>query len=524
MELPVSPASPRPDVHVEVRSITTNESPVPALRLWGIRRSITLAVAAALTVVVALIVAASWYAGWPGIRRDATVTTATLFDLLKLVFAVVAGVGGVAALVVAYRRQRVAEHTNELAEFAHQLAFAADLRAEVAKALAEAADERAKVETERNGVRLFNERFAKASEQIGSDKAAIRLAGVYATAGLADDWREGRQTCIDVLCAYLRMPYTSPETPSGASARQADGQAPIVDAETNRAAHEEREVRHTVIRLIGRHLRLVDEDLTSWRGLDFDFTGAVFDGGDFSDATFSGGRVSFDEASFNGGKVNFRRTSFSGGRVSFAGASFSAGYVAFDGASFSGGLVNFRRASFTGGDVSFSEASFSGGDVSFGGASFSGGGGNFGGASFSGGDVSFGGASFSGGRVNFGGASFSGGRVNFVGASFSAGWVSFGVASFTAGWVNFGVASFDGGRVYFDGASFSGGQVRLDKALIEVPPEFDAWPGGSPPEGLLLPPKARAWADGGHWDASAAVDAEKQQVNAADSAKISDAL
>jgi hypothetical protein len=27
------------------------------------------------------------------------------------------------------------------------------------------------------------------------------------TAVLADDWQENRQTCVDVLCAYLRMPY-----------------------------------------------------------------------------------------------------------------------------------------------------------------------------------------------------------------------------------------------------------------------------------------------------------------------------
>jgi len=26
-------------------------------------------------------------------------------------------------------------------------------------------------------------------------------------AGLADDWKVNRQICIDVLCAYLRMPY-----------------------------------------------------------------------------------------------------------------------------------------------------------------------------------------------------------------------------------------------------------------------------------------------------------------------------
>ena len=26
-------------------------------------------------------------------------------------------------------------------------------------------------------------------------------------AGLADDWKQNRQTCVDVLCAYLRLPY-----------------------------------------------------------------------------------------------------------------------------------------------------------------------------------------------------------------------------------------------------------------------------------------------------------------------------
>src|SRR5215831_13951339 len=55
--------------------------------------------------------------------------------------------------------------------------------------------------------RTLNERFATAAEQLGSDKPAIRLAGVHAMAGLADDWEANRQTCIDVLCAYLRMPY-----------------------------------------------------------------------------------------------------------------------------------------------------------------------------------------------------------------------------------------------------------------------------------------------------------------------------
>ncbi|MBQ0977552.1 pentapeptide repeat-containing protein [Micromonospora sp. M61] len=421
---------------------------MPKLRLWGIRRSIALTVATALLLVGGLIVAALGFAGWPGLERGATVTAATLFDLLKLVFAVVAGVGGVAALVVAYRRQRVAEHTNELAEFAHQLAYAADLRAEVTKALAEAADDRAKIETDRNGVRLFNERFAKASEQLGSEKAAVRLAGVYAMAGLADDWREGRQTCIDVLCAYLRMPYTPPQATSEAPTK-ADSQSSII--QSDQAAREEREVRHTVIRLIGRHLRLAEDVPVSWRDFDFDFTGAVLDGGDFTNAAFSGGRVSFDGAAFSGGQVSFDGATFGGGQVSFDGATFDGGEVSFGGAKFSGGLVSFGKTTFSSGRVSFV------------------------------------GAEFSEGRVLFDRARFCGGRVLFDRAKFSGGRVFFGWARFSGGVVSFTFARFVGGGVHFESAAFTGGQVQLEEAIFDVPPSFDVWPDGMPPDGLFLP-------------------------------------
>jgi hypothetical protein len=54
----------------------------------------------------------------------------------------------------------------------------------------------------------MNERFATAPDLLGSDKPPeVRLAGVYAMAGLADDWEANRQTCVDVLCAYLLTPY-----------------------------------------------------------------------------------------------------------------------------------------------------------------------------------------------------------------------------------------------------------------------------------------------------------------------------
>src|SRR5580658_2393398 len=151
--------------------------------------------------------------------------------------------------------------------------------------------------------RMLNERFATAAGQLGDDKpSAVRLAGVYATAGLADDWPENRQTCVDVLCAYLRMPY---EPDPGQDA-----------PESQRLAFRAvREVRHTVIRVITAHLN--DDAAVSWQGLNLDFTGTVFDGGDFSSAQFSRGTVNFSSAQFSGGTVYFNDAGFSGGTVKF---------------------------------------------------------------------------------------------------------------------------------------------------------------------------------------------------------------
>ncbi len=67
----------------------------------------------------------------------------------------------------------------------------------------------------------------------------------------------------------------------------------------------------------------------SWCGLNFDFAGAVFDGGDFSGAKLSGGTVNFTGAEFSGGTVSFSRAEFSSETVDFAGAEFSGGTVDF---------------------------------------------------------------------------------------------------------------------------------------------------------------------------------------------------
>jgi uncharacterized protein YjbI with pentapeptide repeats len=346
-------------------------------------------------------------------------------------------------------------------------------------------------------MRTLNERFATAAAQLGSNEPAVRLAGVYAMAGLADDWHENRQTCIDVLCAYLRMQY---EPEPGPDAPEPEKFSFLAN----------REIRHTVIRVISAHL--TDGAAVPWQGADFNFTGVVFDGGDFAGCEFTGGRVDFGGAVFSsgwvgfggavfsGGSVDFGRAKFSGGWVDFRDAKFSDGRVGFGGAVFSGGGVNFEHAVFSGGKVSFSPAEFSGGKVSFLFALFCGGWVGFGGARFSGGQVSFRHAKFSDGTVGFGSVEFSGGEVGFENVEFSGGQVSFIASKFSGGEVSFGGARFSGGQVDFRGAKFSvgqgnfsaaefsGSQVDFSSASWSDEPEFPSWntwpPGVQPPGGL----------------------------------------
>src|SRR5690606_9529581 len=106
-----------------------------------------------------------------------TVSASALDGIVTRAFAVVAGLSGIALLVIAYHRQRNNDQEN--------------LRAQKA--------------TEREDIKLFDDRFTSAYTELGSEHAAVRLGAVQALAHLADDAPNPRlrQTCIDVLCAYL---------------------------------------------------------------------------------------------------------------------------------------------------------------------------------------------------------------------------------------------------------------------------------------------------------------------------------
>ncbi|MEU6205367.1 pentapeptide repeat-containing protein [Micromonospora musae] len=318
--------------------------------------------------------------GLPSLQSSVTLPMAGLLDVIKLAFAAIAGIGGTIALVVAYRRQRVAEASSRL--------------------------EHAKEERDR--IRILNERFGAAASQIGSDQPTVRLAGVYAMAALADDWPEQRQTCVNVLCGYLRMPY---EPDPGA---EAPGSERVAFA-------RDREVRHAVIQVIRDHLNPQVAPIP-WHDCKFDFRGAVFDGGNFSyievpdgctlnflDASFVGGVTEFQGSKFAGGVANFWRVQFVGGEVHFYGAKFAGDHVGFGESTFSGGRVDFRSIGTSEGPVSssfsahvtFSRCQFTGAEVLFSRAEFTAGVVDFDEAEFSGGKVDFADAQLTGGKLDF---------------------------------------------------------------------------------------------------------------------------
>jgi uncharacterized protein YjbI with pentapeptide repeats/membrane protein implicated in regulation of membrane protease activity len=389
-----------------------------------------------LAVVVALAMAVAIYLGLQKLAAASATPRTPIYslDVIRTTITIAGFIGVVLAGVYAYRKQRLAEGDARRAD-AEQLA----------------------------------QRYTTAAEQLGHGSSAVRLAGVYAMARLADDWPDQRKVCIDVLCAYLRMPYQ-----------------PSTDSEEHREG--EFEIRQTIIRVIRDHLQAPDSP-TTWCGYDLDFTGATFDGGDLSGSQFTrGAEVSFVGAKFGDGRTSFEGAQFNGASVSFRGAQFNGGRVSFDSATFHDGEVNFVGAEFTDGEVSFYGATFSGAEVPFFGAQWEGDAESFNRATSFGADIPSLASKFSGGRVSFIEATFSSGHVSFgtpinasgqfifVGANISAGVVSFNRANFigtavsfigvtfSGGDVSFREATFTSGRVSFDRANFDGGEISFERA------------------------------------------------------------
>ncbi|MBV9163071.1 MAG: hypothetical protein JO281_16280, partial [Pseudonocardiales bacterium] len=192
-------------------------------------------------------------------------------DMVRTAGTLVVGVGGFFGLLLAARRQRSTEQTLE-----HQR--------EVATA------------NERNAAeQRITELYTRAVDQLGAEKAPVRLGGLYALERLAQNNPTQRQTIVNVICAYLRMPYTPP-----------DDQPPSEDDPEN--AHkryeqrrQELQVRLTAQRVLAAHL-LPGQPAVFWAQIELDLTGAHLQqlglmgchirSARFDGATFAGTRCS----------------------------------------------------------------------------------------------------------------------------------------------------------------------------------------------------------------------------------------
>jgi hypothetical protein len=160
----------------------------------------------------------------------------------------------------------------------------------------------------------------------------VRLAGLYSLERLAQDTPTLRQTIVNLLCAYLRMPAES-------------------------ESEQEFEVRMTAQRIVCKHLRPGKDALapaeTFWPAIDLDLTGAVLHYFDLRDAWLHNGR--FGGAEFQG-RAWFDGARFSG-EARFGGARFEL-VTGFRSARF-GGKALFRGAEFLG-PANFDKAVFAG--------------------------------------------------------------------------------------------------------------------------------------------------------------------
>ena len=292
-------------------------------------------------------------------------------------------------------------------------------------------------------------RYTAAIEQLSSDKASIRLGGIYSLVGLVDEWladektipdleerRKEGQVIINNLCAYIRSPFDlvskikELSESTDVSKDYSDGTQQFIKAQS--MFREEQEMRQTILSEINKRLNggthIIEGGTRKilkgmWSDFNYDFSSTVFFyPTNFSDSFFRASSI-FSGATFND-------------NANFFGVAFND-YADFRGATFNDN-ANFSETRFTD-YAQFSEAEFTG-------------------------STDFFGAEFTG--TNFGWAKFTG-DANFSEAKFTG--IIFSEAKFT-GSANFSEAKFTGSTDFF-GAEFTG-DANFSGATFEERPTF----------------------------------------------------
>ncbi|MEU6564929.1 pentapeptide repeat-containing protein [Nocardia nova] len=319
-------------------------------------------------------------------------------DALKLSLTCAAAAGTVLAGVYAYRKQQIEEASSRRADDA-----------------------------------ALNLRFTSASDQLGSQSAAVRLAGAYAMASLADDWIEQRQMCVNVICAYLRME------------NQGDDVSEI-------------RVREAITSIIRERTQIGRTQ--SWSALDYDLTGAHLHNLDLSECVFSGKLISFSRAVFSGILTTFEGARFESERTSFSDCAFTADNTRFNHCTIAARQIWFERLDIRG--RAWLDYLHTSGEII-----------SFADSKISGDRFSLAGANLSSNEIILERIQFTGERAAFSRCTFG-GATSFRDSTFTGTQIWFEDARLLGPSVSFEGARFENA-VRLSG--IRVDPQCDLSPG-----------------------------------------------
>ena len=294
------------------------------------------------------------------------------------------------------------------------------------------------------------ERYTKAVEQLGDEKAPVRMGGVYTLVGLVDEWLEEEsirkyedrlkegQVIINNLCAYIRSPFTlashydelMQDTPDAEGVYQDKVQEFYADKAT---LDSETDVRLSIIKEIHDRIQGPDKNTPgAWSDFEYDFSGSTFfypidltnsyyaKPINFSDSTYQGG------AYFSGSI--YKDVADIGGSTYQGGADFG-GSIYQSRADFSGSTYHGRadfgdsiyqsRAYFS--DSTYQEEAYFGGSAYWGRADF--GGSAYRGRAYFGGSAYRGRAYFGGsaywGRADFGSSIYQS-RANFGGSTYQS--------------------------------------------------------------------------------------------------------
>ena len=283
------------------------------------------------------------------------------------------------------------------------------------------------------------ERYTKAVEQLGDEKAPIRMGGVYTLVGLVDEWLEEEsirkyedrlkegQVIINNLCAYIRSPFTlashydelSNPTPTPKGIYKDKKEEFYVDKAT---LDSETDVRLSIIKEIHDRIQGPDKNTPgAWSDFEYDFSGSTFFYPVDLTKSYYKKPVNFSGATYKGW-ANFTDSTYEG-EADFNYSTYR-GWADFNYSTYEGG-ANFNYSTYEGG-ANFNYSTYEGGA-------------NFNYSTYKG-EANFNYSTYEGG-ANFNYSTYKG-EADFTGSTYK-------------GWANFTDSTYEGGA-YFNYSTYEG--------------------------------------------------------------------